>query len=434
MVYTAIRALFTLALRLFFRVEPASGATRALQLPGPVIFIGNHPNGLIDPTVLFMLVQRPVTFLAKEPLFRLPVIGTLLRLVGALPVYRKQDGPGDTSKNDGTLSASVDALVQHRAITLFPEGKSHSEPKLATLKTGAARIALEAARRGAPVHVVPVGMTYAAKHLFRSRVHVEVGEPLAVSTFLLSQDAFTPEDVRRLTDAMADSLQALTLHVERWDDFPLVQTASEVYALLDSGAPADAMRLKAMARGAHRLKDEAPVRYDKLTLELSALHRRLGLLRASPGMVAQGYRPAAVARFVARNLLWMLAAPVAVAGWLAFVIPYQLPRLAVLAMRPEHDVESTVKFLAAMVFAPLWWMLMTALAFWKGSVAIGLLTFLAVPFWARLTYSFWEGRIEALRDARTFFRLLNQKQTRVVLQEDARRLALELEALAREFQ
>ena len=52
--------------------------------------------------VLFILAQRPVTFLAKEPLFRMPLLGQILRGLDALPVFRKQDGPGDTTKNEGT--------------------------------------------------------------------------------------------------------------------------------------------------------------------------------------------------------------------------------------------------------------------------------------------------------------------------------------------
>ncbi len=140
------------------------------------MYVGNHPNGLVDPGIVFVLSRRQVTFLAKEPLFRLPLLGAVLRGLGALPVFRKQDGDGDTSKNEGTLSAATNALVAGHAITIFPEGKSHSEPQLSALKTGAARIVLAAAEQGAPVHLVPVGITYEAKHLFHSAVHVEVDE------------------------------------------------------------------------------------------------------------------------------------------------------------------------------------------------------------------------------------------------------------------
>ncbi len=157
MFYTCVRALVALCLRLFYRVKVNAPAE---EPQGPVIFVGNHPNGLIDPALVFILTRRRVTFMAKAPLFKIPVIGWILRGLDALPVYRKQDDPSQMGKNEGTLDAARGALVQGRAITIFPEGKSHSEPMLAELKTGAARIALGAAREGAPVRIVPVGITY----------------------------------------------------------------------------------------------------------------------------------------------------------------------------------------------------------------------------------------------------------------------------------
>ena len=70
------RRLITAALRtvvrIFFRrIEIAGDA----QLEGPVIFAVNHPNALIDPLFLLCFVPRPVSFLAKAPLFRMPIIG-----------------------------------------------------------------------------------------------------------------------------------------------------------------------------------------------------------------------------------------------------------------------------------------------------------------------------------------------------------------------
>src|SRR5438067_1613302 len=145
--YRALRALFSIVLRTFYRIEPPADAAGALAMPGPVMFVGNHPNGMVDPGLVFVLAQRPITFLAKAPLFSLPLVGWLIKKLGALPVYRRQDDPTQMGKNAGTLDAAADALAAGRCITIFPEGKSHSEPQLLELKTGAARIALMAAKK-----------------------------------------------------------------------------------------------------------------------------------------------------------------------------------------------------------------------------------------------------------------------------------------------
>ena len=69
-----------------------------------------------------------------------------------------------------------DALASGAAVALFPEGISHSEPSLAPLKTGAARIALGAApRAGGAFPIVPIGLVFRAKEIFRSEAHASVG-------------------------------------------------------------------------------------------------------------------------------------------------------------------------------------------------------------------------------------------------------------------
>src|SRR5439155_16834977 len=164
---------------------------------------GNHPNGLVDPGLVFILARRHITFLAKAPLFKIPLVGLMLRRMGALPVYRRQDDPTQMSKNAGTLEAAAQALVQERCITIFPEGKSHSEPQLQELKTGAARIALMARELGAAARIVPLGLTYSEKNLFRSAVRVDVGAPIDASG-----------DVEGLTQRIFDALRAVTLNLE----------------------------------------------------------------------------------------------------------------------------------------------------------------------------------------------------------------------------
>ena len=141
MFYRLVQAVVSFAVRLFYRVR-VSAPEREPE--GPVIFVGNHPNGLMDPALVFILTRRRVTFLAKAPLFALPVLGAVLCGLDALPVFRRQDDPGQMNRNEGTFEAATGALVAGRALTLFPEGKSHSEPGLAELKTGAARIAFRA--------------------------------------------------------------------------------------------------------------------------------------------------------------------------------------------------------------------------------------------------------------------------------------------------
>lgn len=433
MFYRAFRFVASVLLELFFRMENPVDPHGALDATGPVMFVGNHPNGLVDPGVVFILANRHVTFLAKEPLFRMPVLGQILRGLDALPVFRKQDGPGDTTKNEGTLTASVAALVQGRAITIFPEGKSHSEPQLAELKTGAARIALEATRQGAAVKLVPIGITYEAKNLFRSRVHVEVGQPLEAKSFL-EQPGEDPHDAaKRLTSGIADGLRAVTLNLEKWEDLPILETAESLYALNRGEAAGNAERRLAFARGMSLLRAEQPTRFESLKTQVAGFRRHLDLLSISTDDLTSRYRPATVAWFVLRNLLWLATLPLFLIGVGLFIIPWLIPQLIVKATKPEIDTESTVKVLTLLLLAPLWWFLLVGLGWWSGGASLALFALIACLPLAAFTRFYFERRTAALRDVRTFFVLISRRAVQARLLNEGQALATEVERLASEF-
>ncbi len=429
MFYSFVRAVVALALRLFYRVKVNAPAA---EPEGPVMFVGNHPNGLIDPALVFILTRRHVTFLAKEPLFRLPVIGWLLKGLKALPVYRKQDNPSQMGKNEGTLDASRDALVQGRAITLFPEGKSHSEPSLAELKTGAARIALGAAKQGAPVRIVPVGLTYADKHLFHSEVLIEMGEPIEVKDYLPADEASETESVRQLTERIAGGLKAVTLNLERWEDLPLIQLAEQLYAFRQKAA-VDPERLRNWAKGLQLFRSEQPERFARVRGEMVSFQRRLALVHADPTDLALEYRPGPVLRFALKNLLWVgLGMPLFALGLALFYVPYLFPRWA--SRKAELDIQATAKFLAAFVTSLAWWAVLTVGAWlWRGP-ELGLVVGLGVPPLALFTLYFSERWQVVLRDVSIFFTLGSRNRLKALLLHEGERLAEEVERLAGEYQ
>ncbi|WNG34540.1 acyltransferase [Archangium violaceum] len=428
MFYSFVRAVVALALRLFYRVKVNAPSA---EPEGPVMFVGNHPNGLIDPALVFILTRRHVTFLAKEPLFRLPVIGWLLKGLGALPVYRKQDDPSQMGKNEGTLDAARGALVQGRAITLFPEGKSHSEPSLAELKTGAARIALGAAKQGAAVRIVPVGLTYADKHLFHSEVLIEMGVPIEVKDFLPADAASETESVRKLTEHIAGGLRSVTLNLEQWEDLPLIQMAERLYAFRQKEAM-DPERLRHWARGLQLFRSEQPERFERMRADLMSFHRRLALGRADPTDLALTYQAGPVTRFVLKNLaLLVFGLPLFALGLGLFYVPYLFPRW--MSRKAELDVQATVKFLAALVVSVAWWGVLTVGAWlWRGP-ALGLPVLLAVPPLSLFTLYFSERWGEVLRDVSVFFTLGSRARLKARLLNEGERLAAEVDQLAGEY-
>jgi glycerol-3-phosphate O-acyltransferase / dihydroxyacetone phosphate acyltransferase len=429
--YRLIQTVVSFAVRLFYRVRVSAPAQ---EPEGPVIFVGNHPNGLMDPALIFILTRRKVTFLAKAPLFALPGLGLLLRGLDALPVFRRQDDPGQMNRNEGTFEAATGALVQGRALTLFPEGKSHSEPGLAELKTGAARIAFRAQARGARVRIVPVGLTYAEKHRFRSEVLIDVGPALEVADFYVPAGA---EDevaaVQRLTERIAAALRERTLNLAHWEDLALLQTAEQLYAFGQGERPVRE-RLRVWARGLELFRTEQPGRFESLRAELAGFHRRLALVRADPSDLALAYRPAQVARFVVHSLATLLLGlPLFALGVVLYVLPFQVPRAWVRLRDVELDVQATVKFLASLVLAPLWWALLTLLAWRWAGPAWALAVFAAALPLALFTRYFLVRLREVLRDVGVFLVLGSRAQLKARLLAEGARLGAEVERLAGEY-
>ncbi len=208
-VYAVLRVVGWLAVRAFYR-RITVGGLEHVPPHGPLVVVANHRNGLVDSLLLAAIIRRRLGIVAKASVLATPVLGPVLRLAGALPVHRRQDG-GDTAANAETFSAAIERLRDGGAILIFPEGTSQSDSVLLPLRTGAARmlLAAEASVGGAlDVTLLPVGMAYDRPETFGvGAVTVTVGAPIETR---LARERFATEPeraVRRLTDATAWALR-----------------------------------------------------------------------------------------------------------------------------------------------------------------------------------------------------------------------------------
>ncbi len=431
MFYRLVRSVVSMALGLFYRVEVIR---RVDDFAGPVMFVGNHQNSLIDPAMVFMITDRQVTFLAREPLFRVPVMGWILKGLGALRVYRKQDHPGLMEKNEGTLDAAASALIAAKAITIFPEGKSHSDPQLSEIKTGCARIALKAARGGAAVRIVPIGLTYAQKHRFRSKVQIEVGTPIPVVAPEGLAGEQEVEWVRALTEQVADGMKAVTLNLEQWEDLKLIETAEQLYSLRVGEKTRDPERLRRFAKGVELLRREQPEHFERLRDDVMSFRLRLEMVNADPKDLSMQYRRPEVVRFALRNLSALLFGfPLFALGCVLFAIPFLTVRYAARLLPLPKDRIATFKFIAALILTPLWQALLAYFA-WRvfGPIGAAVAIIGALPL-AFFTRYFLERRRAAIADVITFFVLGSRIRLKARLLVEGEALAAQIEKMVTEL-
>src|SRR5258705_8756763 len=120
MIRRIIVALLRLALMIYFRRIEVTGLEH-VPVESPVIFVLKHPNALVDPVFLLCVAPRRVSFLAKAPLFRMPVLGAFVRALDSLPVYRPQDEGQDVSRNNETFVVARKLLARGGTIGVCPE-------------------------------------------------------------------------------------------------------------------------------------------------------------------------------------------------------------------------------------------------------------------------------------------------------------------------
>src|ERR1043166_2344052 len=150
-------------IRLYYPKIEVSGRDH-IPRTGPVLLAANHANSLIDPVIVGLAAKRPVRFFAKAPLFDTPVLGRLMRALGMLPAFRGQDDGAQVRRNLESLDIAARAMARGDVMGIFAEGKSHDTLKLEQIRSGAARMAVQAVQQGArKLKLVAVGINYQRK-------------------------------------------------------------------------------------------------------------------------------------------------------------------------------------------------------------------------------------------------------------------------------
>ena len=168
-VYGCVSYLFVFPIfRLLFRGQ--TNGISNVPSSGGVVVVSNHGSHL-DPPILGHALGRPVAFMAKSELFRVPILSSIITACGAYPVKR---GAGDRE----ALRTASKKLIEGWATGVFLDGTRQENGRVNDPKAGAA---LLAARTGCPILPVAIINSYKAfpKGSFLPRlvsIHLKVGD------------------------------------------------------------------------------------------------------------------------------------------------------------------------------------------------------------------------------------------------------------------
>ena len=136
------------------------------------IMVSNH-GSLLDPPLLGHAVGRNISFMAKAELFKIPLLGAVIRACGAYPVKR-----GIADKN--TIRTACDKLSNHRSIGIFIDGTRQKNGRVNKPKQGAALLAFKNQKLLLPVAIINSNRLIKFRYFvpFFSKIVIKVGKPL----------------------------------------------------------------------------------------------------------------------------------------------------------------------------------------------------------------------------------------------------------------
>ncbi|MEM9457520.1 MAG: 1-acyl-sn-glycerol-3-phosphate acyltransferase [Myxococcota bacterium] len=389
--YLLIRRVMRAVIDAFFRDQEVVGLENIPDDRGGLL-VSWHPNGLIDPGLMITQFPHHVVFGARHGLFRYPLLGTLLRRMGTVPIYRaidqaRRDPAARRAANRRSLEALAAQVARGSYSALFPEGVSHDEPRLQELKTGAARLYYQAraqARARAsrarqapgepPPVIIPVGLHYDHKQAFRSSALVAFHPPIVLPAELdvIPPEHEDPEQEEQRARALTDLIEQV-LHdvVHATDDWALhhvmhrmrrlVRAERAVRAGADPGATTIGERVLGFAQvraGYYAALRRDPLRVRRLRRRVVAYGadlRALGLedydLDRDPAL-SPWLAIISVFQFI---LVILLLPPLVLLGYIVNLpTALLLMLIAWVAARQQKD-EATVKLLFGAMLYPLTW-------------------------------------------------------------------------------
>ncbi len=397
--FSFVRAIVRSLVRIYY---PKIEISQRERIPnsGSVLLVANHANSLIDPVILGIAASRRVHFLAKAPLFEIPVFGTALRALGMVPAYRGSDDPTQVKSNLKSLTAAAEFLQRGEAVGIFPEGKSHDATKVDRVKSGAARIAIVAAKNGAPdLKIVPVGINYERKERFRSSIWVRVGEPIAVHEWLSAQTGDEHQILRALTTEIDRRLKEAVVHLndENWE--PFLRDLEILVPPPNKKQPVAAIRQrKRLADGINHFAKTEPMRAARIAVGLKRFHQKLddtGVKMNSPLFWKRGWhRPLRMTW----EILWMILVFIpAFLGAAHNIVPFLLVRgITSLFRRPGKMTVSLARLGIGIPIFAAWyfliWRWMTGYFLpwvaWSWAIAMPFAGVLAQNYFFRAKHNF----------------------------------------------
>jgi 1-acyl-sn-glycerol-3-phosphate acyltransferase len=393
--YRFIRSFFRIITGIWFREINLVDDEHIADESG-VLFVTWHPNGLIDPMLMTARLQGRVSTLLHHRLFRIPLLRWLFQAAGMVPIgsaSQRATALGLARSDEAILRDMAKQLAYGGQVLVFPEDTTHGEATVQRIRSGPARMLLqahrEAAANGRPLpRVVPVGLHYSASNRFRERAAIVLERAMEVPSMPpVGADASKPTEaelewISTVTSSIEVELRRANLAKSTWRERTLIWKGRGLVQAEKQRQAGQALSRSSYAEailGARRLRAgweymlrEDPTVAEDLALACERHFTRLEALALRPHdvdakpptLTKKGYAKAV------GSWLWAVVWMFGLVTWGAMIgnyIPYKFQGLVDSITRrvdANGSMQGTVKVLSSMVVFPLWWLGLSLLMAW----------------------------------------------------------------------
>ena len=360
MFYSLIHKISVLAIKLFFN-QISIQNKQIVPNTSPIIFVANHPNFFMDPLIIGSYCPRQLYFFAKSTLFNSPLKKRILTRLNLVPVYRKIDDKENMEGNVNSFNKGYRILENNGAFLIFPEGISVGKRVLEKIKTGAARIGLEAELKNdfaLNIVIIPIGLSYSDQVRFRSNIMIRFGSPIELSKFEKEYKTNEVETVKKVTLIIEKSLNNLTNYYQTDQIEDIVQGLELIYKMelmTELGMEVDNKNddfiiSKILTDAVQWYKDNEPaliIEFREKLNEYIDLLKQLDIRDEFLDPVRQEKRGWGKTKTI---LFLVIGSPLFIWGIITNYIPYILPRVLVEITNKDQSEEASWKLIYGFIF------------------------------------------------------------------------------------
>lgn len=429
MLYRFLKILVSIGIRFYYKeVKILHKQFLAPNGKEPLIIIANHPNTLMDAMMLGFVCGQPIHFMAKGTLFNSRFKLWLLQKFNMIPINRQGEGKIKGVSNQDSFAACYKLLEQGKTLVIFPEGSSFLERHLRELKSGTARIALDAELKNSgnlKLKIVPVGLNYLQAEKFRSSVLVNVGKKISVNEYLEDYKKDGGKTAKRLTEKFRVNLERLLVNSDSKEHEEIVDDLAEMLSskylrTKENGVEEEVLFLKKIRDKIDEIQLTHPWKIEEIRLIVKEIQQLLSNFNIRPDFLDRRFR----LRMFFRQMLFsvfliIIGLPIFLLGCVFNIIQFKLTDIVVPKLTKEIEYVAPLSVLLGLILYPVFYSTMYLVAnhYLIFSDLEKVILFSSMPISGLLAYSYYRYVVHVSSKWNYIFHMIYHRKSMIEIKE-----------------